>query len=662
MVGKRDAIPKPNGAPTPEDRLDSWKEIAAYLGRGIRTVQRWEREEGLPVHRLAHDKRGSIYARREELAAWWESRRVSLAVPSTSEAPSAPAAPGLERVTQTSAMTSWPVLSSDARLIAYVSDADDGMTPQIWIQQVGGAALRLTNRAREYSHLSFSPDDTRIIFTGADELGLNVYEVPTLGGEPRLLQRAASHGSAAPNRLWLACVPSNDSGIRIVSRDGSGGRSVGSQLVDVACVVWAPDSRSVLAYARAQPTLEPDWWMVPIDGTPPIDTRLVARLLGEANLFTMPTGAAWVGDSLIFSAASPNGINLYRQRIAPFTSPRTLAPQRLTTSSESAWFPTAAGGRLAFISSRADANLWSVAIDPLSGIAHDPLRRMTRGPGILGYLSLTSDFRRLAYFSVRLGGGDVFVRDLRAGSERVVVEGPAGAKWYPAISPSGRLLAYGTRMPGGERALRPIFIVDLSDGAWRKLGDDCGGRPREWVDERQLVIERFARLNSIATIDTETADQQKVLESADWSIRNPRLSPDRQWIAFDALRPGESTSVCVAPFGGQPIPESAWMVVDRAASHPFWSADGRLIYYTPTGTNPLIRSTVRACRFAASGCVDGEPFPVYASTEMLMPTYLTGTAPVATPDEIILVLGDFRGDIWLMDLDTEARAGDVDSA
>ena len=37
-----------------EPRLDSWKEIASYLGRGIRTVQRWEREEGLPVHRLDH--------------------------------------------------------------------------------------------------------------------------------------------------------------------------------------------------------------------------------------------------------------------------------------------------------------------------------------------------------------------------------------------------------------------------------------------------------------------------------------------------------------------------------------------------------------------------------------------------------------------------------
>ena len=50
----------------PDGRLDSWKEIATYLGRGVRTVQRWEREEGLPVHRLNHEKRGNVYARRKD--------------------------------------------------------------------------------------------------------------------------------------------------------------------------------------------------------------------------------------------------------------------------------------------------------------------------------------------------------------------------------------------------------------------------------------------------------------------------------------------------------------------------------------------------------------------------------------------------------------------
>ena len=48
-------VPCPN---SPEDRLDSWKEIASYLGRSIRTVQQWERTEELPVHRLQHSSTG----------------------------------------------------------------------------------------------------------------------------------------------------------------------------------------------------------------------------------------------------------------------------------------------------------------------------------------------------------------------------------------------------------------------------------------------------------------------------------------------------------------------------------------------------------------------------------------------------------------------------
>ena len=58
------------------DRLDSWKEIAAYLNRSERTVRRWETTEELPVHRLQHDKRGSVYAYTRELDAWRASRRV----------------------------------------------------------------------------------------------------------------------------------------------------------------------------------------------------------------------------------------------------------------------------------------------------------------------------------------------------------------------------------------------------------------------------------------------------------------------------------------------------------------------------------------------------------------------------------------------------------
>jgi TolB-like protein/Flp pilus assembly protein TadD len=58
-----------------ETPLDSWKEIAAYLNRDVTTVQRWEKREGMPVHRHVHDKRGSVYAMGSELDAWLQSRK-----------------------------------------------------------------------------------------------------------------------------------------------------------------------------------------------------------------------------------------------------------------------------------------------------------------------------------------------------------------------------------------------------------------------------------------------------------------------------------------------------------------------------------------------------------------------------------------------------------
>ena len=56
------------------DRLDSWKEIACYLNRNVRTVQRWEASESMPVHRHLHAKSGSVHAFRSELDSWRKER------------------------------------------------------------------------------------------------------------------------------------------------------------------------------------------------------------------------------------------------------------------------------------------------------------------------------------------------------------------------------------------------------------------------------------------------------------------------------------------------------------------------------------------------------------------------------------------------------------
>ncbi len=106
-----------------DDRLMGWKAIAAYLGRDIRTVHRWELAENLPVHRLQHQRQGSAYAYRSELDEWRRRHSVEpepavlpapavLAPPDAMPAPDAgslsAAAPAVAPLKQV-ARRRWPV-------------------------------------------------------------------------------------------------------------------------------------------------------------------------------------------------------------------------------------------------------------------------------------------------------------------------------------------------------------------------------------------------------------------------------------------------------------------------------------------------------------------------------------------------------------------------
>src|SRR4030067_2531583 len=52
--------------------LDNWKEIAAYLGRTGKTCRNWEKEYGLPVHRLDGSPRAHVFAYPDEIDRWKE--------------------------------------------------------------------------------------------------------------------------------------------------------------------------------------------------------------------------------------------------------------------------------------------------------------------------------------------------------------------------------------------------------------------------------------------------------------------------------------------------------------------------------------------------------------------------------------------------------------
>ena len=73
-TGKLQRTVAPSTLERNRERLDSWKQIAVYLNREVRSVQRWEKREGMPVHRHPHLKASTVYAFKGEIDGWLRRR------------------------------------------------------------------------------------------------------------------------------------------------------------------------------------------------------------------------------------------------------------------------------------------------------------------------------------------------------------------------------------------------------------------------------------------------------------------------------------------------------------------------------------------------------------------------------------------------------------
>jgi TolB-like protein len=109
-------------------RLDSWKAIAQYLDRDVRSVQRWEHERSLPVHRLPGDKTSAVFAYQAELDQWLLSRGNEPAPETTSSASSSGGHGGADLASQpVGRKASWSVLAWTAISLGIVLLAVVGM-------------------------------------------------------------------------------------------------------------------------------------------------------------------------------------------------------------------------------------------------------------------------------------------------------------------------------------------------------------------------------------------------------------------------------------------------------------------------------------------------------------------------------------------------------
>ena len=129
-----------NSFSTKDDgRLNGWEEIASYLCRRIRTVQRWEKESGLPVRRLFKQRHSLVYAYRQELARWVKRKEEQPFFPSRFQSESKPQGDPV-------ASTSQDMLAGWKDVAAFLGRSV--RTVQRWEKKMGLPLRRLKSEAR----------------------------------------------------------------------------------------------------------------------------------------------------------------------------------------------------------------------------------------------------------------------------------------------------------------------------------------------------------------------------------------------------------------------------------------------------------------------------------------------------------------------------------
>ena len=580
---------RPPDAPEP---LDSWKDIAAYLKRDVSTVQRWEKREGMPVHRHLHGKLGSVYAYPAELDAWWQSRlrrgETPAGEPIEEVAPEPPksrhrvlwAAAAIlaaviagtliwfaerseyfwqnplsnakfVRLTEFEGTEHAGAISRDGRFVAFLADRDG--PEDVWVTQVGtGQFHNLTRGAvgdlvnPDIRTIGFVPDATLVAFwsrkrhdSGPADIGVST--VPTLGGQ------------AKPYLDGVAEFDWSDDGTRLVYHTPGPG----------------------------DPMFVSD------------QTRSAAKLI-----FTAPSGLhshfpVWSpdGEFIYFvQGALPNELDIWRIRATGGT------PERITSHKSRVIYPTFLNRRtLLYLATTPDgAGPWLYSVD----VERRNPRRISLGVERYTSLAASADARRLV----------------------VTVANPRGTLWRVPITDqvAEESAASPVALPNvGARAPRfgPDYILYISSRSgseviWKLAGGAATelwsapaarvlGGPAVAPDGKSVAFS--ANVDGKARVYVMNADGSgaRMLPESIEPQGQPAWAPDQRSIAVAAKIGGGAPSLAKVSVNGQ----TAVALQTGFAADPIWSKDGASLVYS----GPDVGTTFRVRMMSADG--KAEPAP-----------------------------------------------------
>ncbi|MGA8101927.1 MAG: hypothetical protein WB869_07235 [Candidatus Acidiferrales bacterium] len=641
-------VPSPSpGTPSSvrpgEDRLDSWKEIAVYLNRDVRTVQRWEKGEGMPIHRHLHATMGSVYAFRAELDAWTQSRKLQAEPVNGNNAPSpnplAPPEPSaistsrtkwklvlplaaagvvlaigttlllqkteyfwqnpiadarIQTVTDFDGVAEEAAVSRDGQFVAFLSDRDGRM--DVWVTQIGsgqfhnltrGSAPELVNPS--IRTLGFSPDGTFVTFwvrkqneSGGSDIG--IWAVPTLGGSPKPYLEGVAEYDWSHDRSRLAYHTPGPGDPLFVS-DGS--RRAEDRPIFTAppglhshFPLWSPDGAFVYFVEGSLPDKLDIWRITPSGGSRERITSHNGRVTHPVLLDRR---------TLLYLASDPDGSGpwLYSMDV------ERRIPHRLTSGVDryTSLAASADDRRLVATLASPKTTLWRMRIaDSPNGVSAADRISLTSGTGFAPRLG-----PNYLLFVSATGTSQSIWKLANDGSETELWNGQ-GARVCggPTISPDGRSIAFSVRQ------------------------------------HEQTLLYEMQTDGTNAHVVTDSLDLQGA----------PAWAPDGRSITAAASNHGVPHLFRIPVDGGSPN-----LFVQEYSVDPAWAPDGSFVIYS----GPDIGTTFSVKAATAEGAAHPLPALTLTRGDGHLTFLRTGRA-------LVVLRGELQHkNLWLIDLETGAQ-------
>ena len=600
-----------------DERLDSWKEIAAYLKRDVTTVRRWEKREGLPVHRHLHEHRDSVYAYTAEIDRWADGRCNHLTANGDSEGdghhwrPSIAAIPWIlaavfllttlllaalliarqvDAPTRRSETLRFPLfapkdtnfgsvsLSPDGRVLAFtaIPTRSASAKPLLWVRSLDSITARALPDTEHATLPFWSPDGAQLGFFASGKL----WVTNIAGGSPRSIADARSGRGGTWNRDGVILFSPHRDG-EILRVHASGGP------VTPVTTIARPNERGHL-----WPEFLPDGtrFLFFADSNRPEHHNVFVARLGNADRHVVinraSSNAAYGDNDLLFFAVDRR---LVAQRFDPRTATLTGEPVTIADRvNEQLDFDhkldlaVAPTGVLAYRTMQSPASqlVWRDRLGPS--------RALLGAPAEYTEPALSPDETQVAVAlfdpqpSKRFGYGlaavrsDIWMFDATTASGVQLTTDP-GADWGPVWSPDGDTIVFSSNRRGNLE----LFTKEIANPASIEVPLVTKGRnpvAQSWSPDGKVLL--YSAFDDVTRGDLwllpMTGDRTPVPLVRTPSVEEQgQISPDGRWFSYTSDESGTS-EVYVQSF---PQPHTRWKVSTGGGGDSRWRRDGKELFY-----------------------------------------------------------------------------------